>query len=90
MIYALVYWIAVSLASYGLMRRDKRLSLRRGRRIPERRLFACAAIGGAVGVWLGMYAFRHKTKHFSFVFGIPAFVLWNAACAWVIVTYRLL
>lgn len=68
------------------MRRDKMLSRRRSRRIPERRMFACAAVGGATGVWIGMYACRHKTKRPSFVFGIPALIVWNAACVWVIAT----
>lgn len=40
-------------------------------RIPERVLFLTAILGGSLGSLLGMYAFRHKTKHFSFILGMP-------------------
>ena len=29
----------------------------------------------AVGGWLGMYAFRHKTKHWKFILGFPLIAL---------------
>lgn len=40
-------------------------------RIRERTLFLVALLGGGFGVWAGMYLFRHKTKHWYFVWGIP-------------------
>lgn len=44
-------------------------------RIPERTLLGVAALGGSVGVLLGMYTFRHKTKHRKFTLGVPAILL---------------
>ena len=49
-------------------------------RIPERTLFLLAAMGGALGGMLGMLAFRHKTKHKSFVIGMPLLLLLNSSC----------
>lgn len=40
-------------------------------RISEKSLFTLAILGGASGGVLGMYLFRHKTKHNSFAFGFP-------------------
>jgi uncharacterized membrane protein YsdA (DUF1294 family) len=40
-------------------------------RIPEKTLFIASLIGGSVGTWAGMYFFRHKTKHWYFVIGMP-------------------
>lgn len=40
-------------------------------RISEKTLFLIAFLGGAWGSLAGMYIFHHKTKHFSFVIGIP-------------------
>ena len=37
----------------------------------EFRLFLISILGGSAGSWLGMYTFHHKTKHISFVAGIP-------------------
>ena len=37
--------------------------------MPEKRLFLLAALLGAPGGLLGMYAFRHKTKHWYFIVG---------------------
>ena len=34
-----------------------------------------AVIGGSIGCIIGMYAFRHKTRHMSFVFGMPAILI---------------
>lgn len=63
---------AVNLLSFALMGEDKRRARRHSRqRIPEKVLFLAALPGGALGGWLGMQVFRHKTKHTSFVVGMP-------------------
>ena len=38
-------------------------------------LFLIAVFGGSIGSILGMYTFRHKTKHKSFVIGMPAILI---------------
>jgi len=50
---------------------DKIKAKRRKWRIPEATLFLVALIGGSIGSIVGMYIFRHKTKHMSFVIGMP-------------------
>ncbi len=54
------------LAAMGI---DKYFARIGARRIPEKRLFLMAVLGGAAGGLLGMYAFRHKTRHITFVAG---------------------
>ena len=56
------------------MGRDKKRAAERKWRIPEKKLFLTAAIGGSIGVFLGMLVFRHKTKHVSFTIGIPLII----------------
>lgn len=77
--YLLIYLAALSLVLFIMMGHDKRRARRGGRRVPEKRLFALAALGGALGGWLGMYAFHHKTRHWYFKFGFPALALLQAA-----------
>ena len=40
-------------------------------RISEKNLFLIAIIGGSIGSIIGMYQFRHKTKHRQFTTGLP-------------------
>lgn len=54
---------------------DKLKARRRGFRIPEATLFIIAIIGGSIGSILGMYIFRHKTRHRTFTIGMPAILI---------------
>lgn len=71
--------IALNVIAYSVMASDKRRAKRNKRRVPERTLFAWAAVGGAPGVWIAMRTKRHKTQHRSFRFGVPALAVWNIA-----------
>ena len=67
----LVYLLIVNALGFILMLVDKIKARKNLWRIPEATLFLMAAIGGSIGSILGMYTFRHKTKHVSFLLGIP-------------------
>ena len=64
----LVYLLIVNALGFILMLVDKIKAKKNLWRIPEATLFLVAAIGGSIGSILGMYTFRHKTKHVSFLF----------------------
>ena len=79
---AVWYLAAVNLWAFGLMGFDKGRARRRGaRRIRERTLFLSALLGGSLGALLGMWVFRHKTKRWYFVWGLPLILLVQAALA---------
>lgn len=65
------YLILINIAGFCAMGLDKRKAKKQKWRIPEARLFLLAIIGGSLGSWAGMYVFRHKTKHWRFVIGMP-------------------
>ena len=66
------YLLCINLLSFSAMGLDKRRSKTKdARRIPERRLFLFAIMGGTFGSVLGMQLFRHKTRHWYFVWGMP-------------------
>jgi uncharacterized membrane protein YsdA (DUF1294 family) len=66
------YLILMTAASFLLMGIDKKRAVRKAWRIPERTLLLAAFLGGGIGAFLGMYTFRHKTKHMKFVILLPA------------------
>ena len=66
------YLIIVNAIGFVLMLVDKYKAQKNLWRIPEATLMVFAAIGGSIGSLLGMYLFRHKTKHPKFMLGIPA------------------
>jgi uncharacterized membrane protein YsdA (DUF1294 family) len=50
---------------------DKLKAKRGAWRIPEATLMGIAAVGGSIGALIGMYCFRHKTRHLKFALGLP-------------------
>ena len=73
--YLIGYIIFVNILGFALMGIDKRKARKNAFRVPEATLFAMAIIGGSLGSFLGMHLFRHKTKHLSFIIGMPAILV---------------
>lgn len=67
----IIYLIIANIAGLAVMYLDKRKAVRHQWRIPEKTLFLISILGGSIGTWAGMYFFRHKTKHWYFVIGMP-------------------
>ena len=74
-IIVLIYLIVVNLIAFCMYAADKSKARNNKWRIPEKALFLIAIIGGSIGALAGMYIFRHKTKHWYFVVGIPAILI---------------
>ena len=66
-----IYLFIINAIGFILMLVDKIKARKNLWRIPEKVLFLSAILGGSIGSLLGMYFFRHKTKHFSFILGMP-------------------
>lgn len=77
--YFAIYLIIINAVAFLLMLTDKQKAKKRQWRIPEKVLFGSAIIGGSIGAILGMYTFRHKTKHTSFVVGMPVILILQVA-----------
>ena len=78
----LLVWLAViNLLTFIVYGADKRRARRGKWRVPEKTLFLLPLLGGSVGALLGMRVFHHKTRHWYFVWGIPAILLAQMALA---------
>jgi uncharacterized membrane protein YsdA (DUF1294 family) len=68
----MLYIVLVSAVALFVMGNDKFAARRdRDERTPEGILFFLAVIGGSLGVYAGMFLFRHKTRKWYFVMGLP-------------------
>ena len=75
----LVYFLIINVAGFFLMGIDKLRAKKQVWRVPEKTLFLIAVLGGSVGTNVGMYVFRHKTKHWYFVIGMPLILIAQVA-----------
>ena len=80
-----VILVVMNLLAFALMGADKRKARRGAWRIPEMTLFLVTALFGGLGGTLGMYYFRHKTRHWYFKLGFPALLVAQLALlAWIL------
>lgn len=72
----IVYGVAaLNIFCFVLFGWDKRCAEREKRRIPEGVLLGVSFLGGAVGGYLGMRYFHHKTRKPVFAVGIPVMII---------------
>lgn len=77
----LVWLAAINLLTFIVYGADKHRARKGKWRVPEKTLFLLPLLGGSIGALLGMRVFHHKTKHWYFVWGIPAILLAQIALA---------
>ena len=70
--------LALNIVSFFLMGHDKQCARKNRRRIPEKTLFLSAILFGALGGTLGMFIFRHKTRHWYFRVFFPLLLFLQA------------
>ena len=82
----ITYLLIINAAGFLLMLIDKWKARKKRWRIPEATLMTVAALGGSIGSLLGMYTFRHKTRHPKFTLGIPLILaLQLVAATWILI-----
>ncbi len=86
-IWGVLYLLVINVWGFAAMGLDKRKAQKQNWRTPEKRLFTLAAVGGSIGVWLGMQFFRHKTKHLSFTWGIPLIFIFQVLIVCMVIYY---
>jgi uncharacterized membrane protein YsdA (DUF1294 family) len=79
-----IYLLLINIVAFMLFAVDKAKAKKRKRRISENALLFVALIGGSLGALMGMKAFKHKTKHNKFRFGLPLILLIHLGLALVI------
>lgn len=84
---AVICLLVINLIGFALMGIDKHKAKMKKWRIPEKTFFIVTALFGGIGSMLGMYTFRHKTKHWYFAVGIPLITVVEYAAAVGLILY---
>ena len=85
MLYILTgYLIVANIAGFIVCATDKRAAIKHRSRVSERTLFVLALLGGALGVWLSMLVFHHKTRKLRFMLFMPLITAAYAALAFIL------
>ena len=78
----IAYLALINIITFIVFGVDKYKARNHKWRVPEATLFLLALIGGSVGAILGMYTFRHKTRKWYFVIGMPLILIIQLAATW--------
>ncbi len=79
------FFILMNLLAILILYLDKMRSQKEGmERVSEGLLFFLAAFFGSLGVFFGMFAFRHKTRKWYFLLGIPLLFVENMCALYVL------
>lgn len=70
-LFVLIYLVLINILGFLFMMIDKKRAINHQYRISERTLWTIAILFGALGLYIGMKKFRHKTKHGTFKYGLP-------------------
>jgi uncharacterized membrane protein YsdA (DUF1294 family) len=78
--------VVINLWSFGVMGYDKRIAVKRNdtKRTPEGVMFFLATMFGSIGIYTGMFIFRHKIRKWYFQLGIPLLMLQNVATLYLV------
>ena len=87
-IYILIgYIIIINIISFFFILYDKKQAIYHNFRISEKTIFIVSLLLGGIGTYVGMYVFRHKTKHLKFTIGIPIVIILNIISVFYIFNY---
>lgn len=82
-----IYILIINLFAIFLMKYDKVKAINNQYRVSEKTLFLIALILGGIGIYIGMYLFRHKTKHVKFTVGIPLIIILNILTIYYLISH---
>ena len=82
-----IYFFIINLFAIFLMKYDKVKAINNQYRVSEKTLFLIALILGGIGIYIGIYLFRHKTKHVKFTVGIPLIIILNILTIYYLISH---
>ena len=81
------YFFLMNIVTFVTFGIDKNLSKHNQLRVPDSTLLLLSALGGALGGFLAMYIFRHKTQKAKFFLVVPMLLVLHIVIA-ILVTFK--
>lgn len=73
--FIIIILVILNIFGFILVSLDKYKAKNKLWRIPERSFFLLSILGGSIGVYIGLFFFNHKTRHWYFMTLIPLIIL---------------
>ncbi len=73
--FIIIALLILNIFGFILVSLDKYKAKNRLWRIPERSFFILSILGGGIGIYIGLFLFSHKTRHWYFMVIIPLIIL---------------
>ena len=74
-----LFFVTINIITFCMFGSDKGKAKRNRQRISESKLIKMCFFGGAIGGFMGMLGFRHKTQHLKFKLLVPLFFILHIA-----------
>ena len=85
-VYFAIYFLIINIIGFVMMYSDKQKAKKDQYRTREKSFFVVSLLLGGIGTYIGMYKFRHKTRHNLFTIGIPVMIVINLVSIYFILT----
>lgn len=76
--WAVAWLVAASITALAVTLWDKNRARRREWRVSESTLWLVAVLGGSAAMYVTMLCIRHKTRHLTFMIGLPVLIVAQA------------
>lgn len=83
----IIVFIVMNLIGFITCFKDKRAAVKHGWRVSEKTLFLIGFLWGAAGTFASMLIFRHKTRHWYFMLGMPVLIVLNIFTLYKVICY---
>ena len=89
-VYFAIYFLIINIIGFVMMYSDKQKAKKDQYRTREKSFFIVSLLLGGIGTYIGMYKFRHKTRHKLFTIGIPVMIVINIVSIYYILSQNIL
>lgn len=81
------YLFIINIIAFCIIYIDKQKARNKKWRVSEKCIFFVSFIGGGLGTFISMLIFRHKTKKWYFIIGIPCIIILQICLLFIVLKF---